>query len=55
MTLWYTVVVAGVLDRQLAHAPAIRVQRAGGLVQARLVVAVLLLEVLGPQEQSFAP
>jgi hypothetical protein len=30
-------------------------QGGGGLVQARLVIAVLLLEVLRPEEQPFAP
>jgi hypothetical protein len=43
------------IDRHSAHAPAIRMQRARGLVQARIVVAFLLLEMLGPQEQSFVP
>jgi hypothetical protein len=43
------------VDLELAHAPAIRVKGAGGVVQARLVVAVLLLEMLGPQEQALAP
>jgi hypothetical protein len=43
------------VDRHPAHAPAIRMQRARGLVQARIVVAFLLLEMLGPQEQPFVP
>jgi hypothetical protein len=30
-------------------------QGAGGVVQARFVVAVLLLEMLGAQEQALAP
>jgi hypothetical protein len=43
------------VDRQPPHAPAIRMQGGGGFVQARLVVAVLLLEMLGAQEQALAP
>jgi hypothetical protein len=44
-----------VVDLQLAHAPGVGMQGARRLVEARLVVAVLLLEVLRPQEQPLAP
>ena len=38
-----------------AHAPQERLQRQRDLIQARLVVAVLLLKMLRPQEQALAP
>ncbi|MNM70967.1 hypothetical protein D3C81_826120 [compost metagenome] len=43
------------VDLQLVHPPRIRVQCLDALVQALFVVLVLLLEMLGPQEQAFAP
>jgi hypothetical protein len=45
--------VAVDLDRD--DAPGIRVQQARRAVQPILVVLVLLLEMLGAEEQSFAP
>ena len=43
------------VDLQVVHAPGIRVHRLDALVQPLFVVLVLLLEMLGAQEQAFAP
>ncbi len=43
------------VDDAAAHAPRVRMQRARDLGQAPLVVGVLTLEMLRPQEQALAP
>src|SRR4029077_17893778 len=43
------------VDRRLRQAPAMRTQRGGAVAHQGFEPAVLLLEVLRPQEHSFQP
>ncbi len=43
------------LDLQLGEAPRMRTQRRGAPFDPALQIALLLLEVLGPQKQPFGP
>ena len=46
---------AALVEAAAAHAPAVRMQGAREIAQAALVIRILLLEMLGAQEQPLSP